>query len=73
MPNIKITFTKTGQTKIEVNGVAGESCLKLSEAYEQALSRNSLRQQEFKDDYYQYDPEQLRQNQVNQNILDQSA
>jgi hypothetical protein len=37
MEQIRITFSPTGETKLEVNGVKGKSCKDLTRAFEKAL------------------------------------
>jgi len=49
MPKIICTFTRTGETRIEVEGESGAGCVEKTQSVEQALAGNP--QRTFKPEY----------------------
>jgi hypothetical protein len=54
MGQVKVRISPDGsEVKVEVNGIAGESCTDLTAALEKSIYGSSTIEQNFTDEYYQ--------------------
>lgn len=61
MPTVKITISKLGDSKVEVNGAVGESCLSLTAGVERALA-GKQETRELKPEFNEIAVEQTQEN-----------